>query len=88
MDQNGNALLCDYGVLPLIRQVGYEEGRTELTSLTNTARYMAPELVEEDLPATLESDIYALGCIGYEVRVPSRRGVNDWLIRLLFSSST
>jgi serine/threonine protein kinase len=70
MDQDGNAQLCDYGLLPLIRQVKYEEERRNSTALTNTARYMAPELVTEERPPSLASDIYALGCIGYEVRVP------------------
>lgn len=69
MDQDGNTQLCDYGLLPLIRQVEFVGERTNSTPLTNTARYMAPELVEGEQPPTLASDIYALGCIGYEVRV-------------------
>ena len=69
MDQYGNAQICDYGLLSLIRQVGFAGEQAVSTSLTNTARYTAPELVKDEQSPTLASDIYALGCIGYEVCV-------------------
>jgi serine/threonine protein kinase len=67
MDKDGTAQLCDYGLVPLIRQSEFVGGRTISTSFINTARYMAPELVQDEQPSTFESDVYALGCVGYEV---------------------
>jgi len=69
MDQDGNAQICDYGLLSLIHQVGSVGQQAISTSFTNTARYIAPELVKEEEPPTVASDIYALGCIGFEVCV-------------------
>jgi serine/threonine protein kinase len=43
---------------------------TTTSAYSGTARYLAFELVEseeEELPTTA-SDVYALGCIGFEVR--------------------
>jgi len=69
MDQYGNAQICDYGLLSIIYQVGFIGDSAISTSFTNTARYTAPELVKEEEPPTVASDVYALGCIGYEVCV-------------------
>jgi serine/threonine protein kinase len=45
-------------------------GMTTTSEHTGTTRYLAPELVasEESVPPTLASDVYALGCLGLEVR--------------------
>lgn len=32
-------------------------------------RWAAPELLEDDVRATLASDVWALGCVFYEVRI-------------------
>jgi serine/threonine protein kinase len=44
---------------------------TTTSEHTGTTRYLAPELVasEESVPPTLASDVYALGCLGLEVRL-------------------
>jgi serine/threonine protein kinase len=60
------AELGDSGLLPLIQQDEFVGGKTITTSFTNSARYMAPELVHGEQSPTLETDIYALGCVGYE----------------------
>jgi serine/threonine protein kinase len=67
MNKDGTAQLCDYGLLPLLRESEFVGERTISTSFIDTARYMAPELVEEEQASTFESDVYALGCVGYEV---------------------
>ena len=43
---------------------------TTTSEHTGTTRYLAPELVmsEESVAPTLSSDVYALGCLGLEVR--------------------
>jgi len=66
MTDDGTAELCDSGLLPLIRQDDFVGEKTISTSFTNTARYMAPELIQGEQSSSLASDIYALGCIGYE----------------------
>jgi serine/threonine protein kinase len=45
-------------------------GMTTTSEHTGTTRYLAPELVasEENVAPTKESDVYALGCLGLEVR--------------------
>ncbi len=71
MNDDGTAELCDSGLLPLIRQEKFVGEKTISTSFTNSARYMAPELVEGEQSASSESDVYALGCIVYEVHIQS-----------------
>jgi serine/threonine protein kinase len=43
---------------------------TTTSEHTGTARYLAPELVASDITVypTLASDVYALGCLGLDVR--------------------
>jgi serine/threonine protein kinase len=69
MNDDGTAELCDSGLLPLIRQDDFIGEKTISTSFTNTARYMAPELIQGEQSSSLASDIYALGCVGYEVHL-------------------
>ena len=48
-----------------------EEGHSGLTTTsphTGTERYLAPELLHPEALPTTFSDVYALGCIGMEVR--------------------
>lgn len=61
LDASGRAMLADFG---LARGAGY----TLLTrpgQVLGTLEYLAPELIRGE-PATVESDIYALGCTVYE----------------------
>jgi serine/threonine protein kinase len=69
MDDNGNPRICDFGLARIIQEGG-TGGLTTTTEHTGTERYLAPELVTSNLPTpTTASDIYALGCLGLEVRV-------------------
>ena len=72
MDSNGVAKLCDFGLVRLADWQG-PAGMTTTSAYTGTERYKAPELfisVDNRHPvATVEGDIYSLGCIMLEVRV-------------------
>lgn len=54
--------LADFG---LARAIEGDPGFTQTDTLMGTPEYMAPELLEE--PATISSDIYALGILLYEM---------------------
>ena len=61
LDEEGNALLADFG---LAKSRAY----TLLTmpgQVIGTLDYLAPELIRGE-PATVASDVYALGCVAYE----------------------
>ncbi|KIM21076.1 hypothetical protein M408DRAFT_81026, partial [Serendipita vermifera MAFF 305830] len=69
IDDRERPTICDFG----LAQIFLEEGATGMTTTsehTGTARYLAPELVSSDhtVPPTKESDMYAVGCLGLEVR--------------------
>jgi tRNA A-37 threonylcarbamoyl transferase component Bud32 len=74
ISDNGDACLCDFGLARVIYTSSGSSGFTT-SNFAGSVRYMAPELLdseedEEDLPVvTVETDIYALGCIGAEVRL-------------------
>lgn len=70
IDSNGQAKLCDFGLLRLV----YDEptGMTTTASHSGTPRYLSYELVKDEFPkATAASDIHALACVGMEVRIQS-----------------
>jgi serine/threonine protein kinase len=71
MNDDGSAELCDSGLLPLIQQDEFIGEKTISTSFTTTARYMAPELIQGEQSSSFASDVYALGCVGYQVRFKS-----------------
>jgi serine/threonine protein kinase len=64
----GKARLCDFGILRLLEEETM--GMTTTSAHIGTMRYLAPELVAaDDQPTTTPySDVYALGCLGLEVR--------------------
>ena len=67
IDDEGSPRICDFG-LARILQEGSNSGMTTTTEHTGTERYLAPELVTQDLAVPTEaSDVYALGCLGLEV---------------------
>jgi serine/threonine protein kinase len=77
MDDSYKAKLCDFGLVRLIQAEGSSTGMTTTSAHTETARYLAYELVESNQMPTTTSDIYALGCLGLEVRTsPSPRFTN------------
>ena len=67
--RKGVAQLCDFGLVRLIHDQ-MATGLTTTTAHTGTARYLSLELVEteEGTTPTTASDIWALGCVGMEVR--------------------
>jgi serine/threonine protein kinase len=70
VDDNGAAKICDFGLLRLVRESA-PTGMTTTSSHTGTTRYLSYELIsedEEDAKPTTASDVYALACIGMEVR--------------------
>jgi serine/threonine protein kinase len=67
INEEDRAELGDSGLLPLIQQDEFVGGKTITTSFTNSARYMAPELVRGEQSPTFATDVYALACVGYQV---------------------
>jgi serine/threonine protein kinase len=68
IDDWGHPRVCDFGLSRFIHSQE-SSGLTTTTAYTGTARYLAHELVESEestLPSK-ESDVHALGCIGFEV---------------------
>ena len=62
----GEAMLCDFGLSKLIAED--PSGLTTTKSIKGSTRYLSPELVlEEDPQHTLESDVWAWGCLLLEV---------------------
>ncbi|KAK1228999.1 hypothetical protein PQX77_007952 [Marasmius sp. AFHP31] len=63
---SGRACICDFG-LSLIAD-SQAIGLSSSTSRSaGTLRWMAPELLAENVTATKESDIYAFACVCYEI---------------------
>ncbi|PVF91171.1 kinase-like protein, partial [Serendipita vermifera] len=67
IDSEDRPRLCDFGLARIFLREGHS-GLTTTTQHTGTARYLAPELLDDKdgvppIP-TMESDIYALGCVG------------------------
>lgn len=61
--------ICDFGLARAFLEAE-STGMTTTSEYTGTPRYIAPELVnsEVSVPPTRASDMYALGCLGLEVR--------------------
>jgi serine/threonine protein kinase len=72
VDDNGVAKICDFGLLRLVRESA-PTGMTTTSSHTGTTRYLSYELVsdgdDDDPKPTTASDVYALACIGMQVRI-------------------
>lgn len=69
IDDQGNAKICDFGLVCILLDEGHT-GVTTTTPFTGTERYLAPELLTESDPKpSTGSDVWALGCIGLEVRL-------------------
>ncbi|KAG8833186.1 hypothetical protein FRC17_011185 [Serendipita sp. 399] len=68
LDENGNPRICDFGLARLMLEE-CDSGLTTTSAHTGTARYLAYELVvsSDTVIPTVESDIYALGCVGLNV---------------------
>ncbi|TMH45061.1 MAG: hypothetical protein E6H56_00870, partial [Betaproteobacteria bacterium] len=65
---DGNIVLADFGIA---KRLGEDKGRTRQGELYGTPYYVSPEQIEGS-PATMQSDIYALGIIFYEMLTGQR----------------
>jgi serine/threonine protein kinase len=68
VDDQRNARLCDFGISRALTAPG-TSGLTTTSAHTGTERYLSYELVvaEDACSPTTASDVYALGCIGFEM---------------------
>ena len=64
--ENGHALVADFGIARAITAAGSER-LTETGIALGTPAYMSPEQGTEDGEVDGRSDLYALGCVGYEM---------------------
>jgi len=62
----GRALVADFGLARAIGAANYQK-LTDTGVLVGTAYYMSPEQVRDDRDLDQRTDIYALGCILYEM---------------------
>src|SRR3989449_1201147 len=65
---DGSIVLADFGIA---KRLGEDKGRTLQGELYGTPYYVSPEQIEGS-PATMQSDIYALGLIFYEMLTRQR----------------
>jgi len=66
--ENGHALVADFGIARAISAAGSER-LTETGIALGTPAYMSPEQGAEDGVVDGRSDLYALGCVAYEMLV-------------------
>ena len=64
--QDGQAIVADFGIARAIEAAGASHG-AERESRTGTPAYMSPEQARLDGPVDGRADIYALGCVLYEM---------------------
>jgi hypothetical protein len=66
---SGRAQLCDFGLVKILTDVS--TGLTTTSPYAGTERYLSRELLVggDDVSPSAASDVYALGCIGLEVRL-------------------
>lgn len=63
------AVLCDFGLAVAADEVSVPTGLTTSGGLKASWRWCSPEVVTEDTPRTMASDIWAWGCLLVEVRL-------------------
>ncbi len=68
---DGEALVADFGVALALSELGAE--RHTATGLSvGTPWYMSPEQIESGQTVDVRSDVYALGCLGFEMLTGTR----------------
>jgi serine/threonine protein kinase len=84
----GRALVADFGLARAIGAADYQK-LTDTGVLVGTVYYMSPEQIREDRDLDQRTDIYALGCILYEMLTGeppySGRGLTEMASRILQS---
>lgn len=68
---DGEALVADFGIALALSEVGPER-RTATGMSVGTPWYMSPEQIEGDAPVDARSDVYALGCLVFEMLTGKR----------------
>jgi serine/threonine-protein kinase len=78
---NGHALIADFGIARAVREAGGER-LTETGLSLGTPQYMSPEQASGSPNIDARSDVYALGCVTYEMLVgePPHTGPNPQAI--------
>ncbi len=74
LDQAGNAMLSDFGIAKIVEREG--GGNNQVYVGVGSVAYMSPEQFQNPNLATVQSDIYSLGIMFYEMltgKVPGRR---------------
>ena len=74
LDQAGNAKLSDFGITKIVEREG--GGNSQVYVGVGSVAYMSPEQFQNPNLATVQSDIYSLGIMFYEMltgKVPGRR---------------
>ncbi len=66
--QGGHALVADFGIALAVQQAGGER-LTQTGISLGTPHYMSPEQTMGEQEVTARSDVYALGCVLYELLI-------------------
>jgi serine/threonine-protein kinase len=64
---DGHALVADFGIALAVSSAGVSSRMTETGMSLGTPTYMSPEQAMGEREITARSDVYALGCVAYEM---------------------
>jgi tetratricopeptide (TPR) repeat protein len=81
----GHALVCDFGIARALTGTGVGERRlTDSGTSVGTPLYMSPEQAAGDSDIDGRADLYALGCVCFEMLtgMPPFTGVNAQVVRM------
>jgi serine/threonine-protein kinase len=66
---DGSALVADFGIALAVSSAGGGKRMTETGMSLGTPHYMSPEQAMGDREITARADVYALGCVTYEMLI-------------------
>src|SRR4051812_9160033 len=66
---DGSALVADFGIALAVSSAGGGSRMTETGMSLGTPHYMSPEQAMGDRDITARADVYALGCVTYEMLI-------------------
>ncbi|KAJ6516327.1 kinase-like domain-containing protein [Mycena sanguinolenta] len=64
---SGRACIADFGLSTIVDELSLKMTFSSRSGHAGTARYQAPELLESESPNHYGSDVYAFGCVSYEI---------------------